>query len=87
MVDVVKNFPRLRNWSLAQCALALMAGGSWTPISDSVGLGGLGSAADVELLRVPSFPFFLGGMFRRSASARPVGDVAISCFFSLLAKP
>jgi len=35
----------------------------WTVISGFNGLGGLGSAANVELLRVPSSLLFLAGMF------------------------
>ena len=57
------------------------SGRSWTTISGSIGLDDLDSLADVELLLVP-FPPFFAGMFRRSISARPAGDVVISCFFS-----
>ena len=66
------------------CTRSDDSGRSWTTISGSIGLGGLDSLAGVELLRVP-FPLFFAGMFRRSVSARPAGDVVIS-FLQFLAE-
>ena len=48
----------------------------------SIDFGGSGSAANIGFLRVLSFPLFLVGMFRRSVSARRLGDGALFRFFS-----
>lgn len=59
----------VRRLSFSQSLVSGMAcpcsggfGGSWTMISGSIGFGGSGLAADVELLRVPLFPLFLVGI-------------------------
>ena len=84
----------VRRFSLSMLMASGMAcsrsgdlGGFWTMISGSIDSADRVRQRVLELLRVLSFPLFLVGMFRRSVSARPLGDGVAFSLLQFLAKP